>query len=155
MKRLEKNENWKVSEVELVYRTKVKLSELPQITDPKTAYELFRTYWDTDKIDHIEEAKMLLLNRDNKVIGIHNLASGGLDCVIMDVRVIFCTALLAKATAIILAHNHPSGNLRPSPQDEATTRMIYKAGELLKIKLLDHVIITSEGYYSFGDSGLL
>ena len=90
-----------------------------------------------------------------KVIGITSIAEGGIECVSVDIRLIFQTALLANASCFIICHNHPSGNLQPSIEDRNLTRTIHEAGKLLNIILIDHIIVTSEGYYSFSDNGIL
>ena len=90
-----------------------------------------------------------------KVLVIYEVSTGAITGTVADPRVIFAAALKANATAIIISHNHPSGNLKPSRQDEDLTQKIKYAGEFLEIKLLDHVVVTNEGYFSFSDEGLL
>lgn len=97
----------------------------------------------------------MFLNKANKVLGIFEVSSGGISGTVADPRLIFVAALKTNCSGIIISHNHPSGNLKPSRQDEELTQKIKHAGEFLEIKLLDHIIITSEGYYSFADEGLL
>lgn len=144
-----------VAEVELVYKTKVKPSLRPVIRQSKDAYEIFKKSWDENKIEFVEQFKILLLNNGRKVLGIYELPTGGLCATIADPRLIFTAALKANATSIILAHNHPSGNLKASREDEALTRNIVQCGRLLHIDVSDHLIITTEGYLSFADEGLL
>jgi DNA repair protein RadC len=96
-----------------------------------------------------------LLNRGNKVIGICEISTGTVSGTLVDPRVVFATALKTNATGIILAHNHPSGNLKPSRADELLTDKLRKAGELLDVVVLDHIIVTTEGFYSFADEGYL
>jgi DNA repair protein RadC len=103
----------------------------------------------------IEEFWILLLNRSNKVISKFMTSMGGLTSTIIDVRAIMRKALEKAATAMILCHNHPSGNLLPSDADFAITRKIRDAGTLMDIKVLDHLIITQTSYYSFADNGVL
>ncbi|HEX8331140.1 MAG TPA: JAB domain-containing protein [Segetibacter sp.] len=146
---------YKVAEVELVYKSKVKASQRPQITSSKDAYQVLSTAWDENKIDFVEQFKVLFLNRANKVLGIYDVSTGGITGTVADPRIIFAAALKANCCGIIVSHNHPSGNLKPSRQDEELTQKIKQAGQLLDIKLLDHVIITNEAYYSFSDEGLL
>jgi DNA repair protein RadC len=145
----------KVAEVELIYKSKVKASQRPQITSSKDAYQLLLQIWDDNKIEFVEQFKVLFLNRANKVLGVYDVSSGGISGTVADPRVIFVAALKANASGIIISHNHPSGNLKPSRQDEDLTQKIKLAGQLLDIKLMDHVIVTTEGYYSFADEGLL
>jgi DNA repair protein RadC len=97
----------------------------------------------------------LLLNRANKVLGVMNVSDGGISCTAVDTRLIMQSVILSNATQIIIAHNHPSGNLQPSAEDTYITKRVKKACEILNVELLDHLIITSENYYSFGDNGKL
>ena len=98
---------------------------------------------------------MLLLDRANNVIGYFKIAEGGIDATIMDERLIMSAALNVLATSIILCHNHPSGNLKPSDADKLLTQKIKFAGDIMKIILLDHIIVTADGYFSFADEGIL
>lgn len=108
-------------------------------------------------IDMTESFVVVYVNHANNVIGYSVLFTGGIASCIVDVRVIFATALSCMATAIVIGHNHPSGRLTPSREDEKITSEINEAGKMLNIKLLDHIIVTpSKGqYYSFTDNGLL
>ena len=144
-----------VAEIELVYRSKVKASERPKINSSKDAYDIFIQSWDENKIGFIEQFKILLLNRANKVLGVYEVSTGGVTGTVADPRLIFTAALKANATAIILAHNHPSANLKPSQADEQLTQKIKEGGKFLDIQVLDHVIVFTEGYYSMADEGLL
>jgi DNA repair protein RadC len=145
----------KASEVELVYKSKVKASQRPIVKDSKSAYDLLLKNWDMDKIELLEEFKILLLNQANRVLGIYQLSRGGITGTVADPRLIFGAAIKACATSIILSHSHPSGNLRPSRADEELTNKIKQAGYFLDIKTVDHIIISREGYYSFADEGLM
>lgn len=148
--------NWQmVSEVELVYKTRVKASERPLIKSSKEAYNLLRSTWDEGKIEYFEQFKILFLNHSLKVLGLYEMSSGGITGTIVDIRMIFSAALKANVTNLMIVHNHPSGNTTPSEADKSMTKKIKQAGELLDIKLLDHLIITSESYYSFTDDGAL
>ncbi len=144
-----------VAELELIYKTKVKPSERPLVTSSKNCYSLLLQTWDENKIDFVEQFKVLLLNRCNRVLGILELSTGGITGTVADIRLIMAAALKANAVAIIISHNHPSGNLKPSKADEDLTRKIKTAGLYLDIRVLDHIIVTSEGYYSFADEGVL
>lgn len=146
---------FEVSEIELVYKSKVKASARPQITSSRSAYELLLKAWNDNKIEFVEQFKVVLLNRANKVLGIYEVSSGGVTGTVADPRLIFAAALKANACSIILSHNHPSGNIKPSRQDEELTTKIKQAGQLLEIKVLDHIIVTPETYYSFTDEGIL
>ncbi len=145
----------RVAEVELVYKTKVKASERPKINTVKECYKLLKELWNEDTIEMQEEFKVMLLNRANKVIGVYEASSGGLTGTVADPRLILAVAIKSLAVSIILSHNHPSGNLKPSRADEELTQKIKVAASYHDIKVIDHIIITSEGYYSFADEGLL
>jgi len=146
-------EGIQVSEVELVYKTKIKASERLQVSTSKEVYKLLKRYWDENKIEFVEQFKILLLNRANKVLGIYEISTGGLVGTVADPKLIFIAALKVAASHIILAHNHPSGNLNPSIQDKQLTQKIKNGGELLEILVMDHLIISKDGYYSFADEG--
>ncbi len=144
-----------ISEVKLTYNSKIKPSERPKVTGSEDAFRLFWDYWD-ESITHVESMKIMLLNRASKVLGIADLSSGGTNGCILDLKVVFQYAIKANASSIILAHNHPSGNLKPSEADIAITKKVEEAGKLFDIKLLDHLILTSEErYYSMSDEGAL
>ena len=144
-----------VAEIELIYKTKIKASARPKINTSSDAYRILESVWCADKMDMLEEFKVLYLNRANAVLGVYQASSGGITGTIADPRLIITAALKANAVGIILAHNHPSGNLTPSRADEALTNKIKEAGSFLDIKILDHIIISSEGYLSFADEGLI
>lgn len=145
----------KVSEVELVYKTRVKASEKPLIKSSADTYKLLLEIWDENKIEMQEEFKVLFLNRGNRVIGLYDASTGGICGTVADPRLILAAALKSLAVSLILAHNHPSGNLKPSRADEELTRKINEAAKFHDITVLDHLILTSEQYYSFADEGLL
>jgi DNA repair protein RadC len=144
-----------VAEVELIYKSRVKPSERPLVNSSGRCYQLLLQTWDENKIDFVEQFKVLLLNRCNRVLAIYELSTGGITGTVADVRLIMTAALKANAVAVILSHNHPSGNLKPSRADIELTAKIKQAGKFLDIQVLDHVIVTSEGYYSFADERLL
>ena len=144
-----------VSEVELVYKSKVKPSERPQVKSSKESYNLLLQTWDQNRIEFVEQFKVILMNRANRVLGIYVLSTGGATGTVADPKLVFIAALKSNSCNIILSHNHPSGNLKPSKADEDLTNKIKQAGILLDIKVLDHIIVTSEGYYSFADEGML
>lgn len=145
----------KVAEVELVYKTKIRASQRPKINSSADIYNLLKQQWNANKIDMLEEFKVLLLNRGNSVLGICDVSSGGITGTVADPRLILATALKSLAVNLVLCHNHPSGNLKPSRADEMMTRKIKEAAAYHDIQVLDHIIISSEGYYSFADEGIL
>lgn len=144
-----------VQELQLVYKQKFKVSERPKITTSQESYYLLRSVWNLGIIEFIEEFKILLLNRAHRVIGVYDVSTGGICGTVADPRVIFAAAIKSCATAMILAHNHPSGNLTPSEADISLTRKLKDGGLILDIAVLDHIILSSEGYLSFADEGLI
>ena len=146
-----------VSEIDVVYKrkTNVKVSERPLIQSSSDAYEVFLHYWNDGKIELIEEFKVLFLNRSNRVHQIFSVSSGVLTGTVADPRLILAAALKVGAISLILAHNHPSGGIKPSKADEELTQKIKGGAAFMDIKVLDHVILTSETYFSFADEGLL
>lgn len=102
-----------------------------------------------------EQFWVVFLNQNNRVITKMGLTSGGINQSVVDIRVLFKHALDHLATGVIIAHNHPSGNLQPSSHDINITKQIEKAGDLLQIKLLDHIIVAQNSYFSFADQGLV
>jgi DNA repair protein RadC len=144
-----------VSEIELIYKSKSKASERPHLVTQLDTYEFLLKIWDPNKIELVEEFKVLFLNQNNRVLAFYNISSGGITGTVADPRLIFIAALKVGTCAIIIAHNHPSGNLRPSKQDGELTNKIKEAGRLLDIRLLDSFIITREGYFSFAEEGVI
>jgi DNA repair protein RadC len=98
---------------------------------------------------------MIILNRANEVIGYSKISSGGTASTVVDAKVIFTKALLSGAHSIILAHNHPSGNLQASEDDIKVTKQLVNAGRVLDIRVLDHLILTDKGYLSMADEHLM
>ena len=146
---------FEVSEIQLSYKPKVKPSVGPKMSSSRDAENIFREYWNDGLLELQEEFKIMLLNRYNKVIGIFTVSQGGIAGTVADPKLIFACALKAAASGIILAHNHPSGSLQASHADNELTKKLKDGGKLLDIQVLDHIIITSEAYYSFADEGLL
>lgn len=143
-----------VSEIQLKYRPQP-LTET--LCSPKEIHQLLiKRIFDEETIGYKESFKVLLLNQANRLIGYTTISEGGLTSTVVDIRVVMQTVLVSNATTIVLAHNHPSGNTRPSGQDDSLTRKIRSACELMDIRLLDHIIVTPFGdYYSYSDSGRL
>jgi len=124
----------------------------PKMTSSKDIYKVLRA--SMEDLQH-EMFKVIFLNQNNSIITIKTLSEGGIAGTVVDPRLIFKEALNQTAVAIILAHNHPSGNLKPSQSDLNITQKMISAGKLLEIKVLDHLIISEQGYYSFADEGLM
>lgn len=141
-----------VSEVELSYKSKVNPSDRPQIISSHTAYDVLLSNW-SDHIELVEECNILLLNRANRVLAFFNVSKGGHTGTVVDAKVVFTAALKLKSTSIIISHNHPSGRLVPSKADLELTKKLVAGGKLLDISVLDHLIVTPYGYYSFADEG--
>lgn len=144
-----------VSEIQLVYKPVIKPSERLKISTSSDVYKMLLESWDIDKIELVEQFKIVLLNKANKVLGISTISSGGISGTVVDLKLIFAIALKGGATDVILAHNHPSGKLLPSAEDRAVTTKVAQAGKLLDLKVIDYLIITSEEYYSFAEEGLI
>lgn len=146
---------FQVSEIKISYLPKFKAVERPKVMTSKDAYEILYNNWDPGMIEFREQMKVLLLNRANHVLGIYDVSTGGQAGTVCDPKIVFATALKANAASLILSHNHPSGNLKPSQQDVQLTKKIVDAGKMLDLFVIDHLIITKRGYYSFGDEGLI
>lgn len=126
-----------------------------KVSSSRNLYQLALEHWSMGLIEYQEEVKVFLINRANIVLGIYEVSKGGITSSIVDIRLILGVALRCNAVQIVLMHNHPSGNLKPSDADISITKKLKQACELLEINLLDHIIITRNGYYSFSDSGIL
>ena len=126
--------------------------ELPKITGSKAIFDIMQPL-----IGEIatEEFWIIYLNNSNKILHKSQLSSGGLTGTVVDVRLVFKKAVEINSTAIILCHNHPSGNTKPSDADIQLTKKMKLGGETLDVKVLDHVIITEKAYFSFADEGLI
>jgi DNA repair protein RadC len=140
-----------VNEVKMTYSRKGNSEKI--ITCSEDSESVFREHFDKDEIDYREAFFVMLLNNSNRVLGICEISKCGISSTVVDARMIFQAALLANTTQIILCHNHPSGNTSPSSPDISITEKISKGGKLLEIRVLDHIIITSDSYYSFADNG--
>lgn len=144
------SKTYKIPQIRLSYVSDV-MVEKPKVMDSMSVAKVFRETYEDGEIDYRESFKVAYLNRANKVLGIHTISTGGTVATVVDKKIIFSGALLANAISIILCHNHPSGTLKPSFQDDFLTREIVEAGKILDIKVLDHVIVTSKGHYSYND----
>lgn len=134
------------------------VGNIPNITirSSRDTYEFLKQIWDNNLMNVQEQMYVLYLNRSNKVVGFQELSKGGIDGTVADVELIVAAASKALAKSVIIAHNHPSGNLKPSSADETLTRQTQDALKLIRVALIDHIIMTSnEGYFSFMDEGLL
>ena len=125
--------------------------ELKKVTSSKVIFEIMQPI--IGELPH-EEFWIIYLNNSNKVISKSQLSKGGITGTLVDIRIVFKTALEMGATALILCHNHPSGTLIPSDADRQITRKLKLAGDSLEIKVLDHLIVTETSYFSFADEGI-
>jgi DNA repair protein RadC len=144
-----------VSEVEIIYRNHVPYNERITVKQSHTAFKILRQSWDENKIELLEQFKILLLDRKSNCLGISEISTGGTSSCIVDPKIVFATALKAKASGLVLAHNHPSGNLVASDADLALTKKLTDGGKLLDIAIIDHLIITAHDFYSFSDNGVM
>jgi DNA repair protein RadC len=144
-----------VAEIQLSYHPQVRPSQRPTVTNSREVYQLFYESWDANRIELQEQFKVMLLNRSSRVLGIVEISTGGIGDTLADPKLIFVTALKAGASSIILAHNHPSGQLTPSQADRNLTRKISDGGKLLDISVFDHMILTADSYFSFADEGII
>jgi DNA repair protein RadC len=145
-----------LNEIEIRYRRKPIQQEVRRIQNSSDAIELLRLLYDKNKIHYKEESIAIFLNRNNDVLGFQKLSSGGLTGTIVDARILFSIALKTLSSGIILSHNHPSGNLKPSSQDVSLTHRLRKFGNMIDVCLLDHIIVDDTfNYYSFAEEGTL
>lgn len=126
--------------------------ELQKVTSSQSVFDVMQPL--LGELPH-EEFWIIYLNNANKIISKFQLSKGGITGTLVDVRLVFKTALSLGAVGIILTHNHPSGTLKPSESDKQITQKLKIAGEQLDIKVLDHLIITETNYFSFSDEGIL
>jgi DNA repair protein RadC len=123
-----------------------------KIVSSESAYNFIKQFY-SDDIEIYESFFILLVNRANKTIGYAKISQGGIVGTVVDVKIIAKYAVESLASGIILAHNHPSGALYPSAEDKACTKKIVSALQFLDVTVLDHIIVTNEGYYSLQDNG--
>lgn len=143
-----------VSEIEISYKPALSSGDRYKLTSIESAVNVLRSLWTLD-INIRESFYLLLVNNPGEVIGWHRIGVGGFTGTTADPRLIFSIALKGMASKIIVAHNHPSGSLQPGIVDKDFTSKLKEASKLLQIELLDHIILTEEGYYSFSQSGIL
>lgn len=124
-----------------------------QIRSSKDMYDYFKELFDGDVLEVYESCFAIYLNQSKKTVGWIRISQGGITGTVIDLRLVFKGAIECLATSLILAHNHPSGNLTPSDADIKLTERIKAAGDIMEIKLIDHIILSPDGYYSFADEG--
>lgn len=142
-----------ITALELGRRQKASAARKTQkITTSRDVFDIMSPY--LSDLSH-EEFWVIYLSQSNKVLKRERISQGGITGTVADVRIIFKTALDLRATALVLIHNHPSGTRRPSHADETLTKKIVQGGNLLDIRVLDHVIVTDRDFYSFSDEGIM
>lgn len=146
-----------VAEITVAYLNKQTATKRPQINTSKDAHHYLLNGFNPNTIALQEQFIVAYLNRGNQVLGLYRVAAGGITGVVADPRMILAVALKIAAVSIVVAHNHPSGILKPSRQDEDVTHKLKEGGKFLDVKLLDHLILSPCGtqYFSFADEGLL
>ena len=142
-----------IAEVKISYSHIIKPSNQVKITGSRDIYMRIAPIW--PDIDYCETFAVVLLSRSNKILCINYISTGGISGTIVDVKKVMQAALNANSSCLLLVHNHPSGNLQASAPDISITKKIKKAAEFFDMQVLDHIIITSESYYSLADEGLL
>lgn len=145
---------YRIAEVELTYKPSVPYKDRKKLRSSNEVDKLLRVIIG-DRMEYKELFVVLYVDKAGHMSGYNVHATGGIDGCQVDIRQILQGALLTNSTAIIIAHNHPSGNLNPSWQDLSLTNSIQKAYETLQIRLVDHILITSESYHSFKDNAEL
>jgi DNA repair protein RadC len=145
--------NWTVAELQVSYKQKNRTGVLVKSTN--MAYSVLRHMWDKSLINIQEQFCVLFLNHNLEVLGFRVISTGCLTSSIVDVNLILSCAMLSRSTGVIVAHNHPSGNLQYSKGDFVLTLQIRNNLKQFNIQLLDHLIITDSDYFSFSDNGVI
>jgi len=148
-------QNNSVSEIEISYKPVYIESIIKNIRTSADVFAIARDFFDPHLLTIQEQCVVLFMNRSNRVFGGYKLSTGGINGTVVDTRIILGIALKSLSTGIIIAHSHPSGNLQPSKIDIDLTHNLREAAKLMDIKLIDHLIISTEGYYSFADNAEL
>lgn len=143
-----------IAEVGLHYTTNTRSRDRYQATSSSMAYDILKPYFGME-IELREKVIALFMNQASHVIAVSEISSGGLTGTVADIRLILSLALQLNCNNLIIAHNHPSGNLTPSGADKELTRKLKEGAALMDIRLLDHLIVTAEHYLSLADEGLM
>lgn len=147
-------EKFLVAEIVTTYNRRKQKTSI-KVTTSNDCHRLVKRLFKDDEIEHRERMYAVYLSRRNEVLGWQLQGLGGVSGTACDLKVVFQTGLLCNTSAIILAHNHPSGNLKPSQSDIDITRKAKDFGRFIEMQILDHLIVTLEGYYSFSDDGMI
>lgn len=153
MKKPPEHTLFSVNEVELVYHSKIDPRDKLRLNSSRSVYDVLLSAWDLNKIELVEQVMVVMLDRGNHCLGISCIATGGVSECVVDAKIVFATALKANASQIILAHNHPSGNLCPSKNDVNITKKLMQGARLLDMQMVDHLIVSRHGYNSFAEDG--
>jgi DNA repair protein RadC len=143
-----------VPEIRIRYNRTAK-KFLGKVMDPRDAAVFIRKTYPRGEIELQEQFVVLYLNQANEILGYYRHSKGSINSILVDIRLILATALLSASMSIVIAHNHPSGNLSPSDADMRLTKKVDEAVKLLDINLLDHIIISKKDYFSFAEKGFL
>lgn len=141
-----------VAEIQVNYSPRVKNKDRIKVIQANTAEQLFRQAWDSGRLELQESFKVMLLNRNNQLLGIVTVAEGGITQTQVDMRLVIGIILKSAAVGVIFAHNHPSGNCTPSESDFALQRKVEEQCKFFDILVLDHMILTADSFYSFTES---
>jgi DNA repair protein RadC len=146
-----------VTELSVSYINKQKATDRPKVSSTSDGFFCIRDAFDMDTIYIQEQFVVAYLNQAGRLLGLYKVSKGGISGTVVDVRLILSVALKICATSLIIAHNHPSGSLKPSREDDQLTNKIREAAKFMEIRLLDHLIIHPNGteYFSFADEGLI
>ena len=143
-----------VNEIEVIYKPRLDLTPLQKIRSDTETVEFLRSIW-ADDIEYRERFYAIYLNRQSKILGYYLISVGGNNGTVVDNKMVFQPAINLHSSGIVIAHNHPSGNLNPSSADIHLTKKIVDAGKALEIPILDHIILTVNSHYSFANNGNL
>ncbi|MCQ2189687.1 MAG: JAB domain-containing protein [Paludibacteraceae bacterium] len=144
----------KAKEIEISYKRGNSVKR-DRLTTSGDIFDFALKFYDENIIDYRELCYVILMNNNLRPNGWYKVSEGGLNETLVDPRMILQAALLSNSSVIILVHNHPSGAVRPSRDDDRLTERVRKVCDIMKIKLLDHVIVSTDGFYSYNDEGRL
>lgn len=144
-----------ISEISISYKPSSQSRKMNPIQSSIDAYRILKELYNPDLICAREEFIVVYFNNSGRVLGHFKAFTGGIASVTCDMKIILGVGMKSLASSIILSHNHPSGNLKPSKSDLGLTKKILRACQVLEIQLFDHILISEEGYFSFADEGLL
>lgn len=145
----------KIAEILVSYKCAIPKQERVKISSSKDIAKTLLGLWDNDLLELQEQFWLVLLNRANEIIGATCLYTGGSSSSIVEAKLIFSIALKCNANSIIISHNHPSGNIKPSNSDIEITKKVLSASKFLGVEFLDHIILTKDSYFSFADERLV